>query len=198
MEEHDARRLQLLLGTVLLLVVAGGIVDLYLDAPASWLTPHVIFEVGLVAFSFGAAVYLWRGWWSAARSLEEARTALEERSVERDAWRASAQSALEGLGRAIDRQFQAWSLTPTEREIALLLLKGHSHKRIANQTGRSERTVRQHSVSVYEKAGLAGRAELAAFFLDDLILPASDRAAGNLQPPGPRTEADVVSSPGSA
>jgi hypothetical protein len=31
--------------------------------------------------------------------------------------------------------------------------------------------VRQHAVSVYRKSGLSGRAELAAFFLEDLLLP---------------------------
>jgi hypothetical protein len=31
--------------------------------------------------------------------------------------------------------------------------------------------VRQHAVSVYRKSGLAGRAELSAFFLEDLLLP---------------------------
>jgi hypothetical protein len=31
--------------------------------------------------------------------------------------------------------------------------------------------VRQHAVSVYRKSGLAGRAELSAFFLEDLMLP---------------------------
>jgi hypothetical protein len=36
---------------------------------------------------------------------------------------------------------------------------------------RSERTVRRHAVSVYRKSGLAGRAELLAFFLEDLLLP---------------------------
>ena len=76
-----------------------------------------------------------------------------------------------GLGRAIDRQFDAWGLTPAEREVALLVLKGHGHKQIAGLTGRSERTVRQHAVTVYGKAGLGGRAELAAFFLQDLMLP---------------------------
>jgi len=38
---------------------------------------------------------------------------------------------------------------------------------------RSERTVRQHAVAVYRKSGLAGRAELSAFFLEDLLLPRS-------------------------
>ena len=42
---------------------------------------------------------------------------------------------------------------------------------IAALTGRSERTVRQHAGVAYDKAGLGGRAELAAFFLNDLMLP---------------------------
>ncbi len=50
---------------------------------------------------------------------------------------------------------------------------------------RSERTVRQHAIAVYSKSGLAGRAELAAFFLEDLLLPQqgrrdSDRSTGGL------------------
>jgi DNA-binding NarL/FixJ family response regulator len=68
-----------------------------------------------------------------------------------------------------------WGLTPTDRDSAFLLLQGHGHKQIAARTGRSERTVRQHAVSVYEKSGIGGRAELAAFFLHDL-LPSHDQS----------------------
>jgi DNA-binding NarL/FixJ family response regulator len=50
-------------------------------------------------------------------------------------------------------------------------MKGHGHKQIAAASGRSERTVRQHAVAVYQKSGLQGRAELAAFFLEDLMVP---------------------------
>jgi DNA-binding NarL/FixJ family response regulator len=63
-----------------------------------------------------------------------------------------------------------------EREIALLLMKGYSHKAIARDRGRSERTVRQHAVAIYQKSGLGGRAELAAFFLEDLMLPGAATA----------------------
>jgi DNA-binding NarL/FixJ family response regulator len=55
--------------------------------------------------------------------------------------------------------------------VALLLLKGYGHKQVAARTDRSERTVRQHAVSVYSKSGQGGRAELAAFFLEGLMLP---------------------------
>lgn len=155
--------------TVLLAVVAvGGAADLWLDQPASWFTPHVLVEFTLMTVSAGTAIYLWRGWRTAAASLAGTKRTLAERESERDAWRARAEAALDGLNRAIDEQCTVWGLTPAEREVALQLLKGQGHKQIAAATSRSERTVRQHAVAVYEKSGLGGRAELAAFFLDSL------------------------------
>jgi DNA-binding CsgD family transcriptional regulator len=171
----ESPRLHLVLAGLLLLVAVGGAVDLALDAPSSWRSAHVLFELALMSASLGFAAYLWRGWLRAARSVAEVRRALlarqAELQAERDAWRESARASLDGLARAIDRQFDAWGLTPTEREVALLLLKGRGHKQAAALTGRSERTVRQHAVSVYQKSGLSGRAELAAFFLEGLLLP---------------------------
>lgn len=99
---------------------------------------------------------------------------LATQGAERDAWRARAQTLLRGLGEALDRQFDTWALTPTEKDTALLLLKGFSHKEIANLKQRSERTGRQHAIAVYRKSGLSGRAELAAFFFEDMLLLAAD------------------------
>lgn len=152
-------------------IVLGGTVDLVLDAPADWLSAHVAYEVLLIAGALAASIWLWRGWRRAAESAATLRRSLAERQSERDAWQARARQALEGLGRAVHDQFVGWGLTPAEREVALRLLQGHGHKQIAAATGRSERTVRQHAVAVYRKAGLGGRAELAAFFLADLRLP---------------------------
>lgn len=61
------------------------------------------------------------------------------------------------------------SPTPAEKDIALLLLEGLSRKEIAGLRATSETTVRQQSRAIYEKAGLGGRADLAAFFLEDLL-----------------------------
>jgi len=163
---------------ILALVALGGTVDLLLDKPARWNSPHVLLELALVVSSLATITLLTVRWRravselsSARRALAATRRSLEARQGERDAWRRSAEGLLAGLGHAIDQQFAAWGLTPTEGEIALLLLKGYGHKQVAGATGRSERTVRQHAVSVYQKAGLGGRAELAAFFLQDLMLP---------------------------
>jgi len=170
-EEVDDRRLRPLLVGVLLTIVVSGVVDLILDEPESWLSFHAVYEVALIIGGLAVTAALWIRWTRAERSLSSARRALVERQAERDAWRATAEKALQGLAAAIDDQLVRWGLTPAEREVALLILKGKSHKAIAYDTGRSERTIRQHAVTVYHKSGLAGRAELAAFFLEGLVLP---------------------------
>lgn len=168
--ERDGHLRPLLVG-VLLLIVVSGTVDLVLDAPDRWLSMHVIYEVALIVGALATTVLLWLRWIRAERSLSTTRRALQERQAERDAWRTSAERALLGFSAAIDDQLSRWGLTAAEREVALLMLKGKSHKAIAYETGRSERTVRQHAVTVYQKSGLAGRAELAAFFLEGLVVP---------------------------
>lgn len=52
------------------------------------------------------------------------------------------------------------------------MLKGLRHKEVSAVRRTSERTCRQQARSVYAKAGLTGRAELSAFFLEDLLAPA--------------------------
>ncbi len=155
-------------------IAAGGAVDLALDRPMTLWSFHVLFEIALLTLSLGAVVYLWLGWRDAGRTLEKTRAELLARGGERDAWRNRAEKVLRGLGEEIDHQLREWGLTPVERETALLLLKGYGHKEIAVLQGKSDRTVRQHAVAVYRKSALSGRAELSAFFLEDLLLPVGE------------------------
>ncbi|NOT08557.1 MAG: helix-turn-helix transcriptional regulator [Gemmatimonadales bacterium] len=168
----------LVLAGFLLLVMVGGTIDLVLDRPKTLLSWHVGFEAAMVLVSLTFAIVLFRGWRRTATRLEVAHASLvathqelAKRQAERDRWRKSAEEALAGFSQAIDRQFDAWHLTRAEREVALLILQGEGHKQAAGRLNRSERTVRQHAVEVYRKAGLQGRAELAAFFLQDLVVP---------------------------
>ena len=171
MEEDGGRAMRLVLAGLIAAIIVGGTVDLVLDRPRSWTNAHTLYELALIAGAVAVAVWLWTNWKHAAESAAALRQSLAERQAERDAWRRQAAQALDGLGRAVQDQFAGWGLTPAEQEVALRLLQGESHKAIAGATGRSERTVRQHAVSAYGKAGLGGRAELAAFFLGDLRLP---------------------------
>ena len=74
-----------------------------------------------------------------------------------------------------EKEFERLLIRPlsfwAEREVALLLLKGLSHREIAAVRAVSERTVREQARSLYAKAGLTGRAALSAFFLEDLLAP---------------------------
>ncbi len=71
----------------------------------------------------------------------------------------------------IQKQFEQWKLSPGEQEIALALIKGLSFKEVAQLRDTREKTVRQQAASVYKKAGLSGRHELAGWFFEDLLSP---------------------------
>ena len=70
---------------------------------------------------------------------------------------------------AMRRQFSEWGLSPSESEVALLLIKGLSMKEISQAREVKEKTIRQQATSVYAKSGCAGRHELVARFIEDLM-----------------------------
>lgn len=156
---------------LLIAIATFGVVDIILDKPTTWMSVHILLEVAYVLLSLGSVVFLWSGWARTRRSLSRVEGHLETNRVERDEWKSRATQLLVGLGTEIDAQLERWSLTPAEKQVALLLLKGLGHREAAEVLDRSERTVRQHAVAIYRKSGLAGRAELSAFFLEDLLLP---------------------------
>jgi|GEM_PF-1241321 len=66
-------------------------------------------------------------------------------------------------------QFTEWSLTDSEKEIAILLLRGFSHQQIAGVRGKSLRTIENQSASIYQKSGMRGKLEFISFFLTPLL-----------------------------
>ncbi len=101
-------------------------------------------------------------------------TKLEKAKFEGANWRRLAESYVNGLGAAISTQFEDWKFTPSESDIAMLMLKGFSHNEIASLRATSVATVRQQASMIYRKSGLTSRRELTAFFLEDLT-PALDK-----------------------
>jgi DNA-binding CsgD family transcriptional regulator len=143
---------------------------------------HLLVEGTIMLLSLAGLGLLLRDGRRRARQVGRLRSDLDGARGEADRLRREAQALMRDLGQAIDRQFQAWALSPAETEVGLLLLKGLSHKEIANSRGTSERTVRQQAREVYRKSRLSGRAELAAWFLEDLLQPtglASPDTAGS-------------------
>lgn len=73
------------------------------------------------------------------------------------------------LSEVIDRQFRDWTLTPAERDVGFLALKGLDVAEIAELRGAAQGTVRAQLTRIYSKAGVSGRAQFAAFFVEDLL-----------------------------
>jgi DNA-binding NarL/FixJ family response regulator len=140
--------------------------DLWTDRNEGAGFAHLSIEtIVLATAAFGALML--------SRRIRAVDRALAEAKDDAARWRGENRQLVSGLSAAIKAQFQAWSLTEAESDIGLLLLKGLSHKEIADIRQTSERTVREQARALYRKSNLSGRNDLAAFFLEDL-LPARD------------------------
>lgn len=69
----------------------------------------------------------------------------------------------------IDAFFDQWRLTPSEREIALLVLKGIDNDSIAQMRGTAPGTVRAQCTRIYAKAQVDGRPQLLSIFMEELL-----------------------------
>lgn len=73
----------------------------------------------------------------------------------------------------IERSFNQWAFSESEKIIAYFLLRGKSIKEIAEARSVSESTIRNQCHFIYSKSGLAGKHDLSSFFLQKLL---QDRA----------------------
>jgi DNA-binding NarL/FixJ family response regulator len=170
-------------GRVSLALFAGIAVligsDLIADYGEGSGTTHLLVEALALLFACAGAMLLWRRLQRAHSSVHVLQSDLAAARTEASRWRRENDEILRGLGAAIEEQFRRWELSAAEKEVALLMLKGLSHKEIADLRTTSERTVREQARTVYRKSGVSGRAALSAFFLEDLLLPAADGTAGS-------------------
>jgi DNA-binding CsgD family transcriptional regulator len=174
----------LLAGTLAAFSLMAGLsaFDLASDLREGTTLTHVVAEGLILAIAIVGVVLVVRKLVTTARAARaasaEAHTLageLAQTAAEAERWRQEARNLMRGLGEAIDEQFDRWQLSPAEKETALLLLKGLSHKEIAAARDVTEATARQQARAVYKKGGLSGRHDLAAFFLEDLMLPGAVR-----------------------
>ena len=171
------RRVSLAVSLFAAIAVLIG-VDLIADAQIGVDRGHVAIEALVMGLAVIGITALWRGFLTARARAAQLDVDLVLSRAETAHYRAEAREALQGLGEAIDSQFERWQLTAAEREVGLLMLKGLSHREVAEIRQTTEATVRQQALVVYRKSGLANRTQLSAFFLEDLLLP---RAARELE-----------------
>ncbi|MGB8328868.1 MAG: hypothetical protein WCE62_01980 [Polyangiales bacterium] len=159
-------------------VAVFAAIDISADLHEGTAIAHVLVEGGILLVALLGSIFMAR---RLVLTLRRARAAhqevldlteqLESSRADASRWRSEARDLMKGLAQAIDLEFDRWSLTPAEKEVALLLLKGLSHKDIAEMRAVTEATARQQARAVYKKGGLSGRHDLAAFFLEDLMVP---------------------------
>ncbi len=150
-------------------IFVSVIFDVYQDYKEGTNIAHLSSEIVIAILVLMGVLVLWFKNLFLSNELSNVKNQLIISQEESNKWKEENSQLLKGLSEAIDKQLSAWSLSPSEKDIALLLLKGLSLKEIADIREVSERTVRQQSTSIYQKSNLSGRAELSAFFLEDLL-----------------------------
>ncbi len=133
---------------------------------------HLLIEMLILMLSLSGVVYFgWLYYQFAQAKISFLTQDLALANQHAQQWREANRELIAGLAVQIQKQFDAWQLTPAEAEVGLLMLKGLSHGEIAQLRNASERTIRDQARAVYRKSGVSGRTELSAFFLEDLLLP---------------------------
>jgi len=155
---------------LLAFVVTGNLMDVIYDYREGASLGHLSIELALVAASLLLITVLSLGVWKESRSNRRLKAELASMSEETSpAQSPSLLAARHDLARVLQAQFEEWSLTQTEKEVALFLLKGLSFKEIASVRSTLEKTVRQQASSIYKKAGVSGRHSFSAWFIEDIL-----------------------------
>jgi hypothetical protein len=127
-----------------LIVVFAGIAvlvvfDIFADMSEGTTVTHLAIEAGIALVALiGITALVWRVVSVARRARAQAvelNHDLEQSRHDAITWRNEAQDLLAGLASKIDTQFEKWNLTPAEKDVALFLLKGFSHKDVARLRG---------------------------------------------------------------
>jgi DNA-binding CsgD family transcriptional regulator len=121
-------------------------------------------DVPGTGMEIAAVLLLWAG--SAWGAIEIRRLLARNRSLAR-----TLRLADGGLADLLEERFARWQLTPSERDVASLAVKGLSVAEIAGIRQSRRGTVKAQLAAVYRKAGLCGQSELIGRVLVDLALP---------------------------
>ena len=154
---------------LLALVIAGNVTDIMYDYREGASLAHLFVELALVLVSFVLILILSIDVWRQSRSNRQLKAELAAIESQPPARSPALEAARHGLAKVLQSQFEEWNLTQTEKEVALLLLKGLSFKEIAAVRDTLEKTVRQQASAIYRKAGVTGRHAFSAWFIEDFL-----------------------------
>jgi DNA-binding CsgD family transcriptional regulator len=165
------QRERIIIASILSLVAVLVGFDIFNDAREGVAFWHIFAEGVTGVLALSGVFYILRGTVKLRHRLEKEIEDFSTFKLDAQKWRADSRKYIDGLAQAIDLQLSKWNLTVAEKEVAFLLLKGLSLKEVAEIRNTTEKTARVQSMAIYAKAGISGRSELSAFFLEDLLLP---------------------------
>ena len=155
---------------ILAIVVIGNLGDVFYDYREGASITHILMELSIAIVSFALISGLIVGIWRQSRSNTRLKAELASLSgTNPHTLPPALANARHELGLVLKEQFEDWNLTQTEREVAMLLLKGLSFKEIASVRNTMEKTVRQQASAIYKKSNVSGRHEFSAWFIEDLL-----------------------------
>lgn len=156
--------------SLLLIVAALHTYGFSLDLHNADRSPlHMVVDALVVIISFAGVGYLMWENYRKQQEITQLNTQLHHSHTRISDLHKKLQQASKGYVEVIHEQLEAWELSPTEKEVALLLLKGLSFDEIASIRNTKEKTVRQQAIAIYRKSGLNGRHEFAAWFFEDFL-----------------------------
>ena len=129
--------------------------DVIWDLATEGLTGHDIVEVFVVIALVIGTVF---GAREVIRILERERRMAEQ-----------LRAASGALAELIEEQFERWALTPAERDVALMAIKGLGVAETARLRGTADGTVKAQLNAIYTKAGVTGRNQLISYFIEELL-----------------------------
>jgi DNA-binding CsgD family transcriptional regulator len=143
--------------------------DIVEDLYAGSTIKHLIIESLIMVSTFVAIYILIRKFLINRKILQNLNKKLNIEKKTCDHWKKESNKFINGLSQIIEKQYDYWHLSNSEKDVSSFLLKGLSLHEIAEIRQTKEATVRLQASSIYKKSNLRGRHELSAFFLEDLL-----------------------------
>ena len=140
------------------------LVDIFFDLREKLPLEHIVHELILLFLAVTAAIYQALYIRKQRQKIIQTQKELLETTNSYLSWQAKSRHSAQKIRQAIDLKFDEWKLSASEKDVALLLIKGLSMKEIAKIRETQDKTVRHHASQIYNKADVSGRQQLSAFF----------------------------------
>jgi len=155
--------------TVFLFLIIAVVTDLALDGFAALEMEEVVIECLIIFLCLAGLSALNLSVLHKSKRLKRVELQASSLEAQLEEFKQNKQTFIDDFQAFIDLHFKNWGLTQSQKDVGTLLVKGLNFEEIANIRGTKSATVRNQAHKIYDKSGLVGRHELAAYFLEELF-----------------------------